>query len=203
MQNETKIRLSAFEQDLIKNADWILTKNQIIEKMKQLLQQCLEKQKETIEQHKFIFSEEVISVAPKISKGENYKGLPWLMLDYPRYFDKENVFAIRTFFWWGHYFSTTLHLSGRYKNLFAEKITGFHPSLIEQPFYLGINKTEWEHHFNIENYKLIHEISDKEFHQIISEKKFIKLSMKINLEEWDQLPSLTAFATRFFLEILS
>ena len=49
----------------------------------------------------------------KISKGENM-GLPWVMLDYPRLFGQEDVLAIRTMFWWGHCFSVTLHLKGRY-----------------------------------------------------------------------------------------
>lgn len=203
MQNKTKIRFSAFEQDLIKNADWILTKNLIIEKMKLLLQQCLEKQKEMIEQHNFLLFDEVKSIAPKISRGENYKGLPWLMLDYPRYFDKENIFAIRTFFWWGHYFSTTLHLSGRFKILFVQKIIDSYCLLKEDPFYLCINEIEWEYNFENENYKLIREFSENEFHQLLSGKKFIKISRKINLEEWDQLPSQTASATNFFLKILS
>lgn len=203
MQNKTKIRFSAFEQDLIKNADWILTKNLIIEKMKLLLQQCLEKQNETIEQHEFLLSDEVKSITPKISRGENYKGLPWLMLDYPRYFDKQNIFAIRTFFWWGHYFSITLHLSGKYKILFAKKIIDSYFLLKENPFYLCINENEWEHNFDNENYKLFHEISSNEFYKLLSEKKFIKISRKIDLEEWDQLPSLTASATYIFLKILS
>ncbi len=203
MQNKTKIRFSAFEQDLIKSADWILTKNLIIEKMKLLLQQCLEMQKETIEQHHFLLSEEVKGIAPKISRGENYKGLPWLMLDYPRYFDKENIFVIRTFFWWGHCFSTTLHLSGKYKILFIQKIIGSYRLLKEDLFYLCINESEWEHNFGNENYKLIHEFSENEFHQLLSEKKFIKISRKIDLEEWDQLPALTASATNIYLKILS
>lgn len=203
MQNKTKIRFSAFEQDLIKNADWILTKNLIIEKMKLLLQQCLEKQKETIEQHKFSLSDEVKNIAPKISRGENYKGLPWLMLDYPRFFDKENVFAIRTFFWWGNYFSTTIHLSGTYQILYGKKIAAAYPFLCKQHFYFCIQETEWEHHFGSENYKPVHEIAETEFQQLIFEKKFIKLSVKFNLDEWNKLPSLTGKAYKKIVGIIS
>ena len=65
---------------------------------------------------------EVAEISPKISKGENYNGLPYVMFDYPRFFTKENVFAVRTFFWWANYFSVTLHLKGEYKEMFAETI---------------------------------------------------------------------------------
>ena len=38
---------------------------------------------------------EMLFHSPKISKGENYKGLPYVMLDYPRCFGKTDIFAIR------------------------------------------------------------------------------------------------------------
>ena len=202
MQNETKIQLSPFEQSLLKNAEWILTKNDIIEKMKLLLQECLEKQQELMQSKNFVLPGEVNSVSPKISRGENYHGLPWLMLDHPRNFDKENIFAIRTFFWWGHYFSTTLHLAGSYKNIFEEKILANYRSLKEQSFYLCINKEEWEHHFHEDNYKPFNNISVNEFHHFITEKKFIKLSVKFELEKWNELPLLSASIHKTIFEML-
>jgi hypothetical protein len=202
MQNETKIQLSPFEQSLLKNAEWILTKNAIIEKMKLLLQQCLEKQQALMQSKNFVLPEEVSSVSPKISRGENYKGLPWLMLDCPRYFDKENIFAIRTFFWWGHYFSTTIHLAGTYKNIFAKKIIDNYPSLSNQYFYFCINKEEWDHHFDQDNYSLVKEIPVNEFQQFIAEKKFIKLSVKFELDKWEDLPLLTSSACKSIFEML-
>jgi hypothetical protein len=202
MHNETKIQLSSFEQSLLKNAEWILTKNAIIEKVKLLLQQCLEKQQELIQSKNFILPGEVSSVSPKISRGENYHGLPWLMLDYPRYFDKENVFAIRTFFWWGHYFSTTVHLAGSYKKNLEEKIILNYHSLKEQSFYVCINKEEWEHHFHEDNYRLINDISMNEFQQSITEKKFIKLSVKFELDKWHEFPLLSASINKAIFEML-
>jgi len=61
-------------------------------------------------------------VSPKISRGENYLGLPYLVLDYPRLFRPDAVLAIRTFFWWGHFFSSTLQLSGGYKTEFLSRL---------------------------------------------------------------------------------
>ena len=62
----------------------------------------------------FNLPEEVLIQSPKISRGENYNGLPYVMLDYPRCFGKEDVFAMRTMFWWGNFFSITWHLKGKY-----------------------------------------------------------------------------------------
>jgi len=202
MQNETKIQLSPFEQSLLKNAEWILTKNGITEKIKLLLQQCLEKQQELIQIENFSLPEEVTVISPKIARGENYQGLPWLMLDHPRYFDKENVFAIRTFFWWGRYFSTTVHLAGTYKNISAKKIIDNFTSLSAQSFYVCVNDKEWEHHFEEDNYRLIKNISVNEFQQFIAEKKFIKLSVKFDLDKWNEIPLLTASIYKTIFEML-
>ena len=173
-----------------------------MEKMKTLLQECLDLQVEHLHEIKALLPQEIFIVSPKISRGENYKGLPWLMLDYPRHFDKENVFAIRTLFWWGRCFSITLHLSGRYKNLFQKKINAAYSLLGDHQFYCCINKDEWEHHFEEDNYKLINQCNEEEFQQVIDEKKFIKLSRKIDLNEWRRLPSQSFAVNKFLMEIL-
>ena len=87
--NPAKIRLSATELELVTNADWILTKNGIIQKVKSILEGLQAEQQDYLVQEKNSFPAEFISPLPKISKGENYKGLPYLVLDHPRYFDKE------------------------------------------------------------------------------------------------------------------
>ena len=110
----TKIRLSAEEAALIMNADIILTKNRILEKVKALLLVIQEDQQHYLSSNNLL-PDLVQIIPPKISKGENYNGLPYLVLDHPRYFDKENMYAIRSMFWWGNFFSTTLLLSGEYK----------------------------------------------------------------------------------------
>src|SRR5215467_7358592 len=112
MDNETKIHLSSFEMELVNNADWILTKNNILRKVQSMLEQV---QNNTVDYSKLypqLFPTEVKAISPKISRGENYGGLPWMMLDFPRFFAKEdlprsgaNIFAIRNMFWWGNFFS--------------------------------------------------------------------------------------------------
>jgi urease gamma subunit len=44
MQEQTKIQLSQPEQQLMLNAEWILTKNSVMDKMNRLLQECQEGQ---------------------------------------------------------------------------------------------------------------------------------------------------------------
>ena len=179
-----KIRLSPEEEELIKRTDWILTKNNLLGKVKHLLSELQSRQVLALQGIPGI-SQEIVSSSPKISKGENYKGLPWLILDYPRLFTTESFFAIRTLFWWGNFFSTTLHVSGNYKDAYLQKIIRSFVQLQEQKFCVCINKDEWEHHFEKDNFRCVEELSLAEFEARAHHNSFIKLAKKISLEEWN------------------
>jgi len=185
MDNETKIHLSAFEMNLLTDSNWILTKNNIIKKAQRLLEEVQYNILDYTKLHPNLFPGEVVAISPKISRGENYKGLPWLMLDYPRFFDKENIFAIRTMLWWGNFFSTTLHLSGKYKKEYSGSITLAHQSLFKDQFYICINEYQWHHHFEQENYLTVNNFTQTEFIELIRKRDFVKLASKFSLYEWD------------------
>jgi hypothetical protein len=183
--NPAKIRLSAKEMELVMNADWILTKNGIIEKVKHLLGSLQPAQQDILNKLRSFFPAEILIPAAKISKGENYKGLPYLVLDHPRYFDKENVFAIRTMFWWGHFFSVTLHLSGKYRQQFKPNILSAYSLLQQDDFFIATGSDEWEHHFEKDNYSPVKNMNSSEFEQCISQNSFLKLAQNIPLQQWD------------------
>lgn len=192
--NMAKIRLSKKEQRLVQNTDLILTKNQIISKARLLLEQLQQDFISHLKSHYQKLPAEILKPTPKISKGENYLGLPYLILDYPRYFGKEclpkeetNIFAIRTMFWWGHFFSITLHLSGSYKKNFEHAITAFFPTLKKENYFLGINDTEWEHHFDKNNYKKINTFTKTSFKRQVIKNCFLKIAYKLPLTQWDEV----------------
>jgi hypothetical protein len=180
-----KIRLSPEEAALVLQSDWILTKNRVLQKVMQLLGVLQEAQQPHLIEAGIALPAEVIQTTAKISKGENYKGLPYLVLDQPRFFNKENVFAIRTLFWWGNFFSSTWQLSGEYKTLYAEKIIAAFSLLKEKSFFICINEDPWEHHFEAGNFISLQEVTADRFETIIRDHTFIKLSRKVSLKEWD------------------
>lgn len=172
----TKIHLSQEELRLVNDKQWILTKNNIIKKIMHLLSDLEQVQKDILDRSTSIPAE-VRKVSSKISKGENYKGLPWLVLDHPRWFEQDNYFAIRTMFWWGTFFSTTLQISGRYKSEFGQKLLE-RLKKDETGFMLCINDDPWHHHFERDNFIALEEI-DKELWKIISSRSFIKIGKTI------------------------
>ena len=175
-----KIRLSKEEMELVLRSDWILTKNSVQQKAWYFLESLQSIQQPLMNR----LPAEVSSINPKISKGEKYQGLPYLILDQPRYFIKNDVFAIRTMFWWGNFFSSTLHLAGMYKERYEQKIMDAIPSL-STDLFICINEDPWEHHFEDDNYVPVNSISPMNIKTIIKTTSFIKLSRKVSLQDWE------------------
>ncbi len=182
--NAAKIKLSQKEMDLVTNADWILTKNTILKKIDHFLSDLQVKQKILLDKHISNLPGEFLQSTPKISKGENYRGLPYRMLDYPKVFNQSEIFAIRTMFLWGNFFSITLHLSGIAKSTFERKIINAFPKLVEDEMYCCINEDQWEHHFEKNNYIPINTLDKNQFEAIIKENSFCKLAYTISLQEF-------------------
>jgi len=180
---ETKIKLSEEELLLVQNAAVILTKNAIIQKAISLFGMLADDMKAMLE--KASLPEDVKMATPKISRGENYKGLPYAILDYPRLFTHENIFAIRTMFWWGNYFSITLHLKGNYKDMYQAAVNKNISLLAEKQFNICISPDQWRHELQDDNYISLSRVTEKEILALIQKNQFLKLSAKVEFAHWD------------------
>jgi len=182
--NGAKIQLSTSEMGLMCNAEIILTKNKILLEIKsllELLQNTMVQYGEANRSDQRL--KRLLSANPKISRGENYEGLPYLILDYPRLFDVKNILTIRTMFWWGNFFSITLHLAGHYKKENLKQIENAYEDLLLHQFYIGINENQWKHHFKEENYLMINNLSKDKFLQCCRQYNHIKLATYFSLKE--------------------
>lgn len=201
--NAAKIRLSQKELELVTSADLILTKNAILEKVKQLLAGLQAKQQECIQLNRDTLPAELIHSSPKISRGENYQGLPYMVLDYPRYFEGENILAVRTMFWWGNFFSITLHLSGSFKKMAAPLVIQSRELLEQQGYYYCHNEDPWQHHFGETNYRPLTGISESELKSLVNKGSFIKLAVKLPLEQWDEAEEILFIRFKEIIKILA
>ena len=178
----TNVELSKNELELVTSSEFILTKIRIIEKVYNLFGALSEAYKDALNLHKTNLPHEIIASSPKIYKGENYLNLPYVLMDHPRVFSKEDVFAIRSFFWWGNYFSITLHLSGKYLQLFKGNIQQKLNNRILDDYFICVNDEPWQHHFEETNYKLLKEIDFAETHL---DKPFLKIAKQLPLQKWN------------------
>lgn len=198
MTDEPKLTLSAEELQLVTNTQWILTKRVIIDKVNLLFGNLSVVFSNHVIANDFFLQPAIVQSTPKIAKGENYLQLPYVLLDYPRCFDKENIFTIRTMFWWGNFFSITLHLSGKYKETFETALQKNIQTLMQHDFYVCINENEWQHHFKADNYMPVKKMTLDEINSI-TQRRFIKAAIKFPLEKWDTMPSLLE---QSFLDLL-
>lgn len=190
MSEEAKIHLSAFEIELVNNTQWIFTKQIIIDKIYDLFGQLHDDYKRIVALEKEFLPTEFQKPGGKIAKGERYNGLPYIILDYPAIFSKENILAVRTMFWWGNFFSISLHLSGEYYK-YLNDISECLVFLKQKSFFVCVNENEWEHDFHSSNFIDINELDEKQ-KESMKKKRFFKFSKKIELEKWETIP--------FFLE---
>ena len=202
MVTSTKITLSQQELQMVNDKEWILTKRKIIDKVMALLGQVSEKFKPIADKEKEWLPGEVINSEPKIYKGENYRMLPYVLLDYPRRFEAADAFAIRTLFWWGHFFSITLHLAGKYKNKFETAIINNSAILARADFFICINEDQWQHHFEADNYLPVNEMDVKKLEQITGQRPFLKLTLQFSLQQWDEIPDLLEESFALILQLL-
>ena len=197
----TKVTLSPKERELVNNTDWILTKNAVIQKVYDLFGGLSDVYQLALQNQVAITPEDVGIRSPKISKGEQYEGLPWVMLDFPRHFAANDAFGIRSFFWWGNFCSITVQLSGKFKQKYVGAIQNYFQihgpdSTRCKDWFIGINDDPWKHHFGKDNYIPVSESMVNTMYDL----PHIKLSKKISLHEWDQL---NIFFEQGFVEILN
>ena len=179
--NDPKIQLSEEEWQLVSNSGWILTKHGIIDKVYGLFGQLAQQMQGTLEVPGRL-PEVVRSFPPKIARGEQYQRLPWVVLDYPRYFSKTEVFAIRNFFWWGHYFSSTLHLKGRFQQALAPQLVKEAAGGMLAGFYWSNTGDE----FNFDVHSGHYRPMDEQPPGLAEAQNgdFLKLTVTHPLEEW-------------------
>ena len=213
------LQLSPEEMRLVMEPGWILTKNSIIKKVVGLFARLSEEYRVALEGLPAAPAA-MAAVAgspfgsPKISKGENYKGLPYVMLDYPRLFGREDVLAIRTFFLWGHSFSVTIHLKGTYRDRYLPVLQQRWAELAAAGFHVGISEDEWRHEHVPETYRPMVSAEDitRKTEGIVglpggsgapfSGTGFLKLSGACGLDRWAEAHEVLLGLFRVLVDVL-
>lgn len=169
------------------NGDWILTKNRVLDQITGFLANLQLAQHEWVQEHASQLPAEVIANPAKISKGEQYLGLPYRVLDFPRLFGATDMFAIRTLFWWGHYFTVNLVLAGEWKQQACDSLIASFDTLQEKETHICTGDDPWIHQISSEYYREIASLSRVEWEKIIREQAVVKLTTRHPLTDWEQL----------------
>lgn len=183
----------------LKNTDFLLTKHEILNSIILHFSQInINLQKVAIPKSIAVYNKNLNFVNGKITKGENYMGLPYIVLDYPFLFLPNNIFTFRTMFWWGNFYTCTLHISGLACLFFSKNILK-NINLFKN-WKILIGNDMWIHDINKECFIPINEINATVFEQQVKTHQFIKISCKLPLNNYNELP---LFVTNCYLTIIS
>lgn len=150
----------------------------------------------------FLFPEGVLIKKGKISKGDNYNNQPYLVLDYPRLLEKNNIFCLRTIFWWGNYFSNAFILSGSMLDRYQNSLIDNFLKLKNTEWYFSINKDPWKLEISKENYIKVKNL-DKDFiENHVRTFNYIKIAGIYPISEYKKLSDTSVIFFKNFLDIL-
>lgn len=198
---QTKLSLSPQEFALVTDSQIILTKNAVLEKVKEVLANLHAWQLNFVKSHP-VKADPLFVNTGKISRGENYNGLPYLILDYPRNFGQEDVLAIRSLFWWGKQISVTLHLSGKWKQQVLPKLQEKFAFLQSAGYRFSMVGDEWNHDISGENYYLFSGSSENQWLAEAGNSRFLKIAVVAPIKELENAPDFWRQHFKEFINLL-
>jgi len=183
------------ELDLASDPTILLIKYRMMEKVWDFMEELQQDFRASLQTFQNEVPENLNMLSGKISKGENYKHLPYMMLDFPAFFSKKDIFAFRTMFYWGNFISSTFHVQGMFlKKYGALLIDKFRCS---ESVYFCIHNSPWEYDYKSKNYVLLKTLNSFEIDDHLQNNDFIKLSIKFPVEE---MPERKQDLEKFLLE---
>ncbi len=174
------------ESIFLKDVDFLLTKGNIIQRLVANFSHIGNILEENINFNS-IPSLSTKKFSSKVSRGENYKGLPYVVLDHPAFFSKNEIFALRTIFWWGNNFSTHFLLKGKCLENCKVSLTKSHTILSTANTLIDLSGDLWNHDTKSAGYQKIKEISSHNFAKIINDHSSVKISWELPLDNWSDL----------------
>lgn len=164
------------ELQLLFNKDIFLTKRTATEKLYMLFSELQVAIKDTSTHKSFPFPVGTDFNTGKISKGENYKGYPYIILDFPKLFNKNSVFAFRSMFWFGNSFLFSFVCSGDALHSLQNSFMRNRNQLHKQHIFFSLHETAWQHELNSTSDILMENASENLILQHIRKSNFIKLT---------------------------
>lgn len=183
---DTKLSLSDTDLQLVNDRTFLLAKRRILDKIASGfgdLDLAIRKLLETQSGPLPIGWE---NRAGKISRGENLKGLPYLVLDQPAVYGQDGIRALRMLFWWGHGFVLSYHVSGKYLNAEHDWEGICNPSTL-----ILTGNDPWSYEMKMFSDEAAINADYGNLDELGKKQGYIKLAMFIRLEETNLLEKKT------------
>ncbi len=186
---DTVVELSPEEWDCLYQKEFFYIKRKVSNKILEALNTFRQEMGKVVEVRKNELPP-WFSNSAKISKGENFKELPYFVLDYPKANVSDGFILFRTMVWWGNYIQYIIHASGSFLPYLQQK----QKTLSDLGFSCFVGEDQWDHAFTEENYS-------REFTERFNSDKpsFIKVSLSVPM---DKLPALSKTLLPYFEKVI-
>ncbi|KER10918.1 MAG: hypothetical protein HY22_01740 [[Candidatus Thermochlorobacteriaceae] bacterium GBChlB] len=125
-------------------------KFQATEKLKTLMGGIRDTYLKLVEPDKLLAPPETDFKRGQIAKGENYEGYPYVMLDFPKFYGRNDIFTYRTMFWYGNYFIFSVILSGSSLQRYHARLEEHYDDLAAKHLNLAKDDLwDWREHATI------------------------------------------------------
>ncbi|MCS7029278.1 MAG: hypothetical protein NZ519_11000 [Bacteroidia bacterium] len=181
MIHTSEFLLSTYDLCIVHDKAFFMAKHAIMEKWERFLSYHAEKISQWLSKPACKLPDEVKSSTPKISKGENYQGLPYMVLDYPRLFTKQDTCAFRNILLWNRGLYSTWFFEGRYIPM-AVSLFSF-PSNCELFLHQSVDK--WTHELLSEDILLQQTTALDNIQKAAAKLNYLKISSFLPFEKWN------------------
>lgn len=183
----SKLKFSSEELEVLQNIEFFMVKHRVSKGLVALFGDLCDSLENIEKNNPFPF-QGLNAKSGKIFRGENYRLLPYFVLDYPRLFSKESILAFRTMYWWGNEFSFTIHLQGTALELLRPLLMKNIHTLKGKEFYICIHPdSPWEYHFGSDNYMLLDQWLNKHNPDALEQFRFVKISRRLTTIRYEEM----------------
>ncbi|MCF8254088.1 MAG: hypothetical protein K9H61_09375 [Bacteroidia bacterium] len=164
MEQKWTNNLNNDEFNFIQDTHYPILKRNAIEKIKAQLFLLGEEMNQKFDQKGF-----------KISLGENYLEMPYVVLDYPKISGNDFPFLFRTFFWWGHPISYQILVQTEpYKKLIEAWLTQK-----EEGVFVWVGENLWDNNWQGNGFVGLNQLNEVQKEMVLNRNWFKLVGTKI------------------------
>jgi hypothetical protein len=178
---KSAIKLTKTEFEFASSEQYPLIKQTVIHKMTMAFGELGTQLRETLPVSSPLFA----NASSKITKGENYQGMPWVVVDIPKIAGRDFEVLYRTMFWWGRYFSLNALLSTNAFDL--SNLPQWHadPALHNALLYTGDDI--WQQNLDDPGFVPLKNIDAEQAATLRQSKPHIRISRKLSFSAINEL----------------
>ncbi len=176
------------EIEFLKSKEHFLLKNEVDEHVNTLLHQVQNHILEIWSPDKnWCIPIEASRIPRKINKGNNHKGYPFQVTDFPSIFDKESIFTFRLVVWYGNIISFNLIITNTFINFFKPQL----PKVCDGKTYLYRGTDVWQTDTSKGQHLLLKKSTIIEAEEYFKNNQSIRLFREFNMNQIDDITRLT------------